>query len=148
MLERGPFVEEPMMHQLHKSRDVRPQPWRWPPFQDKSGNKSARPLEQPLVVDAEGNSSSRSERRTVCSLGAPPVEHKLVLRIADVDAGIVGRAGVSARVIADRVSTGTLLLECLLALAGGAEAVWQVVDVVVLADLVRAAIANLLETFS
>lgn len=82
--------------------------------------------------------------RAVRSLGAPPIEHKLVLRIADVDTSIVVRAGVGTRVRADWVITSTLVFMSLLALAGLAEAVRQVVGVGVLANLIGTTRADLL----
>lgn len=78
------------------------------------------------------------------SLGAPSIQHKLVLRIADIDASIVVRAGVGARVRADWVITSPLVLTSLLALAGLAEAVRQVIGLGVLANLVGTARADLL----
>lgn len=53
------------------------------------------------------------------ALRAPPIEHELVLGVANVDTGFIRRARVSARVGADRVSAGALLLS----FAGSAEAV-------------------------
>lgn len=79
------------------------------------------------------------------SLGAPPIQHKLVLRIADIDASIVVRARVCARVRADGVATSPFLFVRLLALAGLGEAVRQVVGVGVLANLVVAARPDLLD---
>lgn len=79
------------------------------------------------------------------SLGAPSIEHKLVLRIADVDASIIVRARVCARVRADGVSTGPFVFMSLLALAGLGEAVRQVVGVRVLANLIGTARADLLD---